>query len=490
MEPAGPAEPPAPPADGVTVRRPGLIILVLCSAQLILAVDVTIVNVANASIQRALGFTAGNLVWTVSAYSLTFGGFLLLGGRLADLVPRRRLLIIGVGGFALASIGAGSSQTTAELISCRLAQGLFAAVISPTTLAFLASVFEEGRIRQRAYGLWATSGSVGGLVGLLVGGVITSTLGWRWIFFINGPFAAIAIAGALILLPNVRPVGGRRRLDVPGAVSVTLALALIVYGLGEGQANGWRSPVTLATLTIPVFLIVAFLANERRVPEPLLPLALLKRRATIGNVVSVLQQSVGAGTIFLAPLFMQEVFGYPASRAGAGTLPLPLGFAIGARISSRIVGHVGARRLVTIGFLFMAAGLVWLARTPTHGSYFTTFLPGLTLRSFGQGLSVVPTLVTVTSGVREEEHGIAAGLYNMSQQMGGAIGVAAIATVAAAVERTARGGAVAADAHGMRVAFVVAAVVSVVGAGIALTLPRQAGRIVVRRDLGARPVLH
>lgn len=444
-------------------RRANLLLLILCSAQLVLAVDVTVVNVANASIERALGFNSGNLQWTVTAYSLTFGGFLLLGGRMADLFGRRRLFVMSVTGFAITSICAGSAQNTTELIASRAAQGFCAAVISPVVLSLLAVTFPDGRSRQRAYGLWATAGSLGGLVGFFFGGLITSFLGWRWIFFVNGPIAALAIVGALFVLPRIEQRGPRRRLDVPGAVSVTLGLALVIYGLGEAQSKSWTSTPTLVSLcSAPVVLAVFFLI-ERRTREPLLPLPLLRRRAAVGNLLAVFQQSIGASTAFLAPLFMQQVWGFSALRAGASTLALPVGYGVGARVSSRSIARYGGRRLVLVGFAIVALGCALLARAPLHQSYLVSFLPALLLRSFGQGLLIIPIVMSVTSGIPKEDQGIAAGLYNMSQQLGGALGLAAVATVAAAVAAGAGGG-LAGEAHGVRFGFLVALALAVLAA--------------------------
>jgi EmrB/QacA subfamily drug resistance transporter len=445
----------------------------MCSAQLVLAIDVTAVNVANASIERALHFHEGNLQWIATAYSLTFGGFLLLGGRMADLYGRRRLFIIGISAFAITSIGAGTSQGSAQLIACRLAQGLCASIISPTLLSLLAVTFAEGRARQRAFGIWATAGAVGGLTGFLFGGFITSTLGWRWIFFINGPIAALAISGAVFALPKDKPhLGHRRRLDVPGALSVTAGLALVIFGLGEAQSTSWTATPTLVALCLAPALLVVFYVIEHRTPEPLLPFSLLRRRAAVGNVLAMFQQCIGGSTAFLAPLFMQNIWGFSAGRAGLATIPLPIGFGIGSRLSARLVGTIGMRRLVIVGFSLVSAGVLLLSRVPNHGNYYTAFMPALFLRSFGQGLVVVPIVTTVTSGVGREDQGIAAGLYNMGQQLGGAIGLAVIATVAAAA--TAHTGlAAAAEAHGLRVAFVVCLGLALAGLVIAISALRS-----------------
>ncbi|HVB06768.1 MAG TPA: MFS transporter [Acidimicrobiales bacterium] len=472
----------------------GLILAVLCSAQVILAVDVTVVNVASSSIERALGFTAANLEWTITAYSLTFGGFLLLGGRMSDLYGRRRLFLLGIGAFALASLGAGLAENSAELIGARAAQGLCAAVVSPAVLSLLAATFPEGHLRQRAYGMWATAGSIGGLTGFFFGGVIVSALGWRWIFFINIPIAALALTGASLLLHPVEEPLRRRRLDVPGAVTVTSALALVIFGLGEAQSNGWTGGDTLGALLAAPLLLAAFALVERRAAEPLLPFALLRRRAAVGNVLSVLQQSIGAATAFLAPLYMQQVWHYSAWHAGAATLPLPVGFGLASRVSSRLGPRLGVRGTVVLGFSLATAGLAWLTLTPLHPDYAASFLPALFVRGFGQGLVVVQAVGVATSGVRREDQGIAAGLYNMSQQLGGALGLAAIVTIASAA---AVGGGLSGEAHGIRFALGVSAGVGLAAVLISLTAlqapanapasappPPVAGR---RRPTTARP---
>ena len=449
-------------------RFGGLLLAIMCSAQLVLAIDINVVNIANASIERALHFNSGNLQWTITAYTLTFGGFLLLGGRMADLFGRRRLFMLGVIGFAIASLCAGSSQNTTELIVSRVAQGLCAAVVSPTVLSLLAASFPEGRPRQRAYGMWAMTGSIGGLVGLLCGGVITSLLGWRWIFFINVPVAALAVTGAALVLPKTLPdAESRRRLDLPGAVTVTLGLGLVIYGLGEAQSSSWTATPTLVALASAPLLLVAFYLIERRTKEPLLPLGLLRGRTAVANALAILQQSAGATTGFLAPLFMQQVWGFSALRAGVSTLPLPLGFGIGARFSSLLVGRFSARRIILTGFCLIAVGTAWLIEVPEHQSYFSSLAVPFLIRSIGQGLVIVPIALSATAGVRRADQGIAAGLFNMSQQLGGAIGLAAIATVAA-VATSSGGGGLAAETHGIHVAFLVTLCLPLIGAVISV----------------------
>ena len=440
------------------------ILAVLCTAQLILVVDGTIVQIANPTIEHALGFNQANLQWTISAYALTFGGFMLLGGRLADIVGRRRLFVWAMTLFTVASIGAGLSRSAAELIVFRATQGVAGAVVSPTTLSLLAATFAEGRPRQRAYGIWATASSVGGLIGFVLGGAITSFLGWRWIFFVNGPIGVLAVGGALAWTPreNVR---GRGRLDVPGAVAVTGGLGLLIFGLSEVQTAGWTGPSTMAGLLAGFALLGVFVFIERGTPEPLVPGVLLRRRAAFGNVGAALQSTVGASFTFLTALYIQQVLGFSPGRAGLATLPLPLSFALSANVTARWVGTVGARRLATGGFAFLAAAAIWAARAPTHGSYVSAMLPALIGQGVGLGAVQVPILNATTAGIEPERQGMVAALYNMSQRLGGAVGLAAMATVS--ISAAGAVGGVAGEAHGLRIASAMLAAVAVVGMAVA-----------------------
>jgi MFS family permease len=316
--------------------------------------------------------------------------------------------------------------------------------------------------------MWATTGSIGGLVGLVFGGVLTSLLGWRWIFFINVPVAALAVTGAAIVLPKELPDDRpRRRLDLPGALTVTLGLGLVIYGFGEAQSSSWTSTATLSALAASPVLLVVFYLIERRTKEPLLPLGLLRSRSAVANVLAIFQQSAGATTGFLAPLFMQQIWGFSPIRAGVSTLPMPLGFGIGARISSRVVGRLGSRRIMLIGFALIAAGTAWLTQVPSHQSYFLTLAAPLFVRSLGQGLVIVAIALAATAGVGKEDQGIAAGLFNMAQQLGGALGLAAIATVAAAATRSGGGG-VAGGTHGIHVAFLVVLCLPLIAAAVTI----------------------
>ena len=291
--------------------------------------------------------------------------------------------------------------------------------------------------------MWAVTGSIRGLVGFLFGGVITSLLGWRWIFFVNVPVAALVVTGAAIVLPKTLP--DDRTSSTPGCTRRRHGHAwprgLVIYGLGEAQSTSWTSTATLAALIAAPVLIVVFYLIERRTKEPLLPLGLLRRRAAVANLLAIFQQSAGATTGFLAPLFMQQVWGFSPLRAGLSTLPMPLGFGVGARVASHLVGRLGPRRLIFAGFCLVAAGTAWMTQLPAHQSYFASLAVPLLIRSFGQGLVIVPIALSATAGVRREDQGIAAGLFNMSLQLGGATGLAAIATVAAAATRDPAAGA-------------------------------------------------
>jgi len=447
-------------------RYPRLLLFVMCSAQLVLSIDFNVVNIANPTIERELHFNAANLQWNITAYALTFGGFLLLGGRMVDLFGKRRLFVIGIVAFAATSLCAGTSHTMGELIASRAAQGVCAAIVSPAVLALLAASFPEGRPRQRAYAMWATAGSIGGLVGLLVGGVITSQLGWRWIFFINVPICALAVLGAAVVLPKMLPSSAPRgKLDIPGAFTVTAGLALVIYGLGEAESTSWTSRSTLVSLSLAPVFILGFWWVERRSREPLIPFALLRRRAAVANVLAVFQQSAGITTAFLAPLLLQQVWGFSPLHSGIATLPLPLGFGIGARVSAKVAARFGSKEIILAGFILIAIGCAWLTQVPFHESYIFGFAVPMTIRSFGQGLVIVQVALVITSGVPSADQGIAAGLFNMSGQLGGSIGLAGIATVLAAAS-AADGGGRLGELHGIRVAFVVAAVLPLVATAV------------------------
>jgi EmrB/QacA subfamily drug resistance transporter len=459
------------------VRRPYVVLAVLCSSQLLLSIDVTIVAVANPSIETALGFTGASLQWTLTAYALTFGGFLLLGGRMADLYGRRRLFVIGTAGFTLTSLAAGLAQTPVQLIAGRAGQGLFAAIISPCTLSILASTFAEGKGRERAYGIWAGTGSLGGMIGFLLGGLLTSAFGWRSIFLINGPIGLLSVVCALIWLPGDAASRGRKHLDLPGAVTITLGSGLAILGVGQAESHGWTSPAALVPIVLGVALTGLFVLIEARTAKPLLPFRVLQRRNAIAIVPLTFMAVLANATIYLSALYLQHVREYSASASGAAVLGLPVGFGLGANIGSRLVDRLGVRHQAVLGFAIIAVSLAWLARTPDDGPLIDSFLPGLFGIGLGMGIALIPLITTVTTGVADDDQGVVAGVYGMSQQIGGAVGLAVLAGIAAsgaAAVSDAVGSAVAEEAHAIRLALVGSLIVALAGALVAgFTLPRR-----------------
>ena len=458
--------------------RPTVVLLVLCMSQLLLAIDVTIVAVANPTIGKALGFDDASLQWTITAYALTYGGFLLLGGRVADLFDRRRLFVIGIAGFTVASVVAATAQSPFQLVSARAAQGLCAAVISPCTLSILASTFAEGPGRRRAYGLWAATGSVGGAVGFLMGGLLTSGFGWRSIFLINGPVGLAAVLCAQRWLPRNSQSARRQALDLPGAVTITLGSGLIIFGVSQAESVGWSHWTSFGPIVGGVAMVVAFCAIEHSARQPLLPFRVLRRRGSVALVPLVMIAVLSNATVYLTALYLQNVLGFSAGESGAAVLGLPLGFGIGVNISSWLVDRLGLRRQAVLGFVSIGVSCAWLARAGEHAWLPTSVLPGTFGVGLGLGITLVVLITTVTSGVDQHDQGIVAGVYGTSQQIGGAVGLAVLASVAAAGGvRNAAGKlvrTVAEEADAIRTAFLVGAgIAAVTVIVVLLTLPRR-----------------
>lgn len=472
----------------VPPSRPTVVLTVLCLSQLLLAIDVTIVAVANPSIGQALGFDNASLQWTITAYALTYGGFLLLGGRVADLFDRRMLFVTGIAGFTVASLVAAAAQSPVQLVGARAAQGLCAAVISPGTLSILASTFPEGPGRRRAYGLWAATGSLGGAVGFLIGGLLTSGFGWRSIFLINGPVGATAVVCALRWLPRRSQLAERQPLDLPGAVAITLGSGLMIFGVSQAEANGWSAGRSWGPIAGGLALALAFVGIERRAEHPLLPSRVLRRRGSVALAPLVMIAVLSNATVYLTSLFLQDVLGYSAGESGAAVLGLPVGFGIGVNISAWLVDRLGLRRQAVLGFAMIGVSCVWLARSPDDASFATSVLPGSFGVGLGLGVTLVVLITTVTSGVAQQDQGVVAGVYGTSQQLGGAVGLAVLASIAASGGTLSAGGAlirsVADEAHAIRVAFVVGAAIAFVTVIVVhLTLPR-------RIDVGDRATAH
>ena len=450
-------------------RRRTLTLVLCCLAQFMVVLDVSIVNVALPSISADLGFTPASLAWVVNAYTLAFAGFLLLGGRAADLLGRREVFAGGLALFALASLAGGLAQSELGLVAARAAQGLGGAVVAPATLSILTTGFLEGSERNRALGLWGAMGAIGGASGALLGGLLTEALNWRWILFINLP---IGIFGALAALHVVRSgrrqVGAGRDFDLAGALTVTLGLVVLTYGIVETEAYGWGSARTLGTLAAGAALLAVFVAIEGRVAaRPLVPLGIFASRALSGAniVVFCLGGSAFAMWYFIS-LYLQQVLGYSPIEAGLAFLPMPLTIAVCTNAATRLTGRVGAGPVLAGGMALIAAGMLLFTRIDADGRYMSDVLAPALLCSAGIGFSFVPVTIAATAGVQRGDAGLASGLVNTSRQMGGSVGLALLATVA--TQRTA---AVTGDVsriealtEGFQRAFVLGAAVALTGA--------------------------
>jgi EmrB/QacA subfamily drug resistance transporter len=403
----------------------------LVMAEFVVILDGAIVNVALPTIKTHLRFSTPNLQYVVTAYAITFGGLLLLGGRLADRLGRRRVFIAGVALFTVASLLNGISTSSGELIAFRALQGIGAALLTPAALSLLVTTFTEARERNLALGVWAAAAGGGGAVGLLLGGALTSGLSWRWIFFINVPVGvAVALLGHALLRES-RADGATRTFDFAGAGTITGGLMLLVYGLIRAAQHGWGNGTTVALLAGAAALIAAFVAIEWRSPDPLLPLRLFRLRTLSGSNIAIVAGAGGGYAVFLvATLYLQDVLHYSAIKTGLSFLAIALSVVGFATIVQGLVGRVGIRPLVTAGSLTLTGSLVLLARVPVHGHYFADVLPAFLLFGIGSALVFVPGQIGAQAGVEPKDAGVASGLINTSMQVGGAITVAVAVTLA------------------------------------------------------------
>ncbi len=394
--------------------------------------DATIVNVALPSIQRGLHFSSSSLPWVVNGYTLVFGGFLLLGGRAADLLGRKRLFIAGVTLFSLASLLNGLAQSSGMLIAGRGLQGLGAALVSPAALSIITTTFTDTQERTRALGVWSAIAAGGGAMGLLLGGALTDLVSWPWIFIVNVPVGAFALALALRFVPESRVETNHRSFDIAGALTVTGGLVVIVFAIVKAQAFGWGSARTIGLMTLGVALLLAFGLIERRSAAPLMRLSIFRvRTLAVADVVLLLVASGMFGMFFFASLYVQEILGYSPLRAGLAFLPVTAGIVIGAGIAQQLIARVGVRNVAVAGITLAAAGMTWLTQLPVHGQYVSDLLVGLLPISIGMGLTFVPITLLGTSGVDREDAGLASGLFNTAQQVGGSLGLAILSTLAA-----------------------------------------------------------
>jgi EmrB/QacA subfamily drug resistance transporter len=414
-----------------TPRAKLLALALLATTQFVVVLDGAIVNVALPSIGKALDFSQDDLSWVVNAYTLTFAGFLLLGGRLADLLGRRRMFMYGLVVFSIASLLGGLAQSDQWLIAARALQGLGAAIVSPAALSIITNTFAEGAERDRALGVWGAVAGSGGAAGVLLGGVLTEYLGWEWVLFVNVPIGVAAALLAPRLLPESRDEVEARSFDVAGAVTVTAGLSLLVYALVDANQAGWGSARTISLIAIGVALLAAFVSIERRQRQPLVPFSIFRLRTLRGaNVVSLLVTMSLFSMFFFISLYMQQVLGYDALKAGLSYLPLALTIIISAGVASALVTRIGFKITLVAGMLCVTGGLVWFAQVSASGSYVGDILFPSLLAAVGLGLAFVPVTIAAVTGIRPDQAGLASGLVNTSQQVGGALGLAILVAVA------------------------------------------------------------
>ena len=471
-----------------------LVLVIACLAQFMVVLDVTIVNVALPSIQHGLHFSPSSLQWVVNGYTLIFGGFLLLGGRAADLIGRKRLFSVGVALFSFASLLNGLAQSPGMLIAGRALQGLGAALVSPAALSIITTTFTSSEERTKALGGWSGIAAGGGAVGLLLGGVLTDLLSWQWIFFVNVPVGMIALAMAVRFVPESRASTAHRTFDLAGAATVTGGLVLFVYAIVKAQSFGWGSPRTVAMIAGALALLAAFAAIERRSPAPLVRPSIFRiRTLTVADVVMLLVASGMFSMFFFASLYVQEILGYSPLRAGLAFLPVTAGIGIGAAAAQQLIRRLGVRAVAVGGITIATVGMALLTRVPVHGSYAGDLLVGLMPLSIGMGLTFVPITLLGTGNVQPDDAGLASGLFNTAQQVGGALGLAVLATLAASHTAGLLHGNVGATAHlaalvsGYHLAFAGGAIV--LGSGAVLLAFGLRRRHVVGIDLAPSPVV-
>ncbi|WP_369237406.1 MFS transporter [Streptomyces sp. R21] len=448
-----------------------VVVALACAGQFLVVLDVSVVNVALPSMRSDLGLSAPGLQWVVNAYAIAFAGFMLLGGRAGDLYGRKRMFLVGLALFTLASLGGGLAQDGWQLLVARCVQGLGAAVLAPSTLTIVTSAVPEGAARARAIATWTAVGAGGGAAGGLVGGLLVDGLSWRWVLLINVPVGVVVLAGASRWLVESR-AGDGRRLDLPGALLVTAGLATLAYGIAQTEAEGWAAAETLVPLGAGLGLVGLFLAVEARTKAPLMPLNLFRLRAvSSANVAMFLCGSAMFCMWFFMTLYAQNVLGYSPLSAGLALGPSSLAVVVGSKLAPRLMPVIGARNVAVIGTLVAATGFGWQSTMTAHGTYVTTImLPGILMMT-GAGLGATPLASLATAGARPRDAGLVSGLVNTSRTMGGSLGLAVMSTIAAA--RTAGGTSAEALTEGYALAFRTGGVVLLGGAVLMLLwLPR------------------
>ncbi len=465
-------------AAGAPDRRRWIVLALIVTAQFMVVLDIAIVNVALPSIKTDLHFSQVSLQWVITAYSILFGGVLMLGGRLADLLGRRRLFMVGLALFTVSSLLDGLAWSEGSLIAFRALQGLGAALLSPAALSILTTTFREGAERNLALGIWGAASGSGGAAGVLLGGALTSALSWSWIFFINVPVGIAVIALTPVLLRESRAGLRHRHFDLAGAGSITAGLMLLVYAMTRAAQHGWGTAESIVLLAASAGLIATFFAIESRSPAPLLPLRMFRLRTLSGsNVSGLLMGAAIFAQFFLLTLYMQEVLHYSALHTGLAYIALTVTIVLFSALAQALVTRIGVRLVLPAGLALSAVALVLYARLPVHGSYFSDLLPAFLISGLGLALAFVPMSIGALTGVRAADAGVASGLINTTQQVGGAIGVAIVTTIAT----TLTGHYVAAHpgtsplggsalVHGFQAAFYVLAAIAAAGAVLAAIL--------------------
>ncbi len=467
------------PASSLATRRGRLILLLLCAVQFLDIVDSSIMNVALPSIRRDLGFSVEGLQWVLSGYLLTYGGLLLLGGRAADLLGRRRLLVAGTTLFAACSLTGGLAVNSGMLVGARLGQGVGAALMAPAGLSILTTTFSRGTDRSRALGIWGAISGLAGAVGVFLGGVLSGGPGWRWVLFVNLPVCALIVAGAFVLLAGERRRAALRTFDVPGAILATGGMLLLVYALVRAPEQGWGSAAAIGELAGAAVILGAFAVSELRRRDPLFPFSIFRIRGlAAADVTQMIAFASFVSVFFFLTLYMQNVLRYSPIEGGSAYLPVTAGIAIAAGVSSRLFSRTGTRPVIIAGLLIAAAGLYYLSRIPVHGSYVSDLLPGLLIMSAGIGSVLVAVTTAANAGVPPDKAGMAAGLLSTSQQLGTALGLAIFSAIATArTSSLLAGGAPAAVAltGGFQRALLTGAVFLLVAAVIAVRAANSKG---------------
>jgi EmrB/QacA subfamily drug resistance transporter len=464
--------------EALTLRNRWLALIIVCLGDLMIVLDVTIVGVALPSIRQDLGFSESSLAWVANAYLLTFGGFLLLAGRLGDLFGHRRLFLIGITVFGLASLGCGLATSPATLVAARSVQGLGGAIVSAVALSLIVTLFTEPTERAKAMGVFGFVSAGGGTIGVLLGGVLTDALNWHWIFLVNVPIGAAVLIFARTVLPGHRAGPASPRLDVAGAVTVTASLMVAVYAIVNGNEAGWTSPQTLGLLTVAGALLGVFLAIEKKTEAPLVPLGLFRRRNVwTANVIGVLWAAAMFAWFFLSALYLQLVLGYSPLEVGLAFVPANLIMALlSLGLSAKLVLRFGIRAPLAAGLLLAAAGLALFARAPVDGTFVVDVLPSMILLGLGAGMAFNPVLLAAMNDVDESDAGLASGVVNTAFMMGGGLGLAILASLAASRTESLLGAGddrLTALAGGYHAAFLVGALFAATAALLGATLLRE-----------------